>query len=291
MNFQAACHFAIIRFTPYPETREFVNVGIVLVCAKTGYFGFRLTEHFQRIRAFFPELSPPLISQSLRCFGELLADHCVSEQPQEAFQWSDIPLGSQPMRVLDNLLQLQESLLTCQDPGIILSHNRAETLSELFHHYVERSFAQPRAYQKQLIRSQVSRLLKQHRLSRYFHPGKVGDGTYQVPLDFVSKPRAWHSTEPAFAIQSLDLMRHKDTSKVYEYGDAWLSRVKRLERASLLPKLLFAAALPSQEEALLSAALQVCDELRTNRVLVEPVTNTASIVAFAREVRTSSPLS
>lgn len=291
MNDQAACHYAVIRFTPYPETREFVNVGIVLVCAKTGYFDFRLTEQLQRIRAFFPELSASLIRLSLVRFRELLADHRASEQPQDVFQWSEIPLGSQPMRVLDNLLQLQESLLTCQDPGIILSHNRAETLSELFHHYVERSFAQPRAYQKQLIRSQVFQLLKQHSLSRYFQPEKVGDGTYHVPLDFVSKPRACHSTGPTFAIQSLDLMRHHDTSKVYEYGDAWLSRVKRLERLSVLPKLLFAAALPSQENSLLSAALQVCDELRTTRVLVEPVTNTASIVAFAREVQTSSPLS
>ena len=37
-----ACHYAIIRFLPYPETQEFANVGVVLACPESGYFGFKL---------------------------------------------------------------------------------------------------------------------------------------------------------------------------------------------------------------------------------------------------------
>ncbi|TAM57619.1 MAG: DUF3037 domain-containing protein [Rhodanobacter sp.] len=37
-----ACQYAIIRFLPYAETGEFANVGVVLACPATGYFGARL---------------------------------------------------------------------------------------------------------------------------------------------------------------------------------------------------------------------------------------------------------
>ncbi len=37
-----ACRYAILRFLPYTETGEFANVGVVLACPATGYFGFKL---------------------------------------------------------------------------------------------------------------------------------------------------------------------------------------------------------------------------------------------------------
>lgn len=33
-----AMRFTVVRFMPYIETREFANVGIILICPKTGFF-------------------------------------------------------------------------------------------------------------------------------------------------------------------------------------------------------------------------------------------------------------
>lgn len=53
------CRYAIVRFLPYAETQEFANVGIVLACPETGYFGFRLEiRHTRRFTDFFKELCP-----------------------------------------------------------------------------------------------------------------------------------------------------------------------------------------------------------------------------------------
>ncbi len=37
---KVACNYAIIRFLPYPETEEFVNVGVVLACPSALPRGF-----------------------------------------------------------------------------------------------------------------------------------------------------------------------------------------------------------------------------------------------------------
>ncbi len=39
---QFVCNYAPVRFLPYRETGEFVNVGVVLHCPQTDFFGFRL---------------------------------------------------------------------------------------------------------------------------------------------------------------------------------------------------------------------------------------------------------
>ena len=47
----------VVRFLPYPETEEFVNIGVVMACPETGTFDFRIeTRRRERITGFFPEL-------------------------------------------------------------------------------------------------------------------------------------------------------------------------------------------------------------------------------------------
>ena len=49
-----ACRYAILKFLPYTETGEFANVGVVLACPATGFFGFKLeTRRYARFTDFF----------------------------------------------------------------------------------------------------------------------------------------------------------------------------------------------------------------------------------------------
>jgi hypothetical protein len=35
-NFNTVCQYAVVRFMPFAETREFANVGIVIIAPKLG---------------------------------------------------------------------------------------------------------------------------------------------------------------------------------------------------------------------------------------------------------------
>lgn len=62
-----ACQYAIIRFLPYAETGEFANVGVVLACPATGYFGARLmpTRKTSRITGFFEQLDKRIYREAM----------------------------------------------------------------------------------------------------------------------------------------------------------------------------------------------------------------------------------
>ncbi len=56
----AIFNYALLRYLPYPDTGEFVNVGVVVTCADPVLFEFAVDpEHtLGRIRALFPEIDP-----------------------------------------------------------------------------------------------------------------------------------------------------------------------------------------------------------------------------------------
>ena len=35
-------HYTLVRLLPQADAGEFANIGVVLACPETGYFGFRL---------------------------------------------------------------------------------------------------------------------------------------------------------------------------------------------------------------------------------------------------------
>ena len=55
MSNQVALRYAVIRYMPYLETREFATVGVVAACPKTGYFDYKLTPRYSRLSHFFRE--------------------------------------------------------------------------------------------------------------------------------------------------------------------------------------------------------------------------------------------
>src|ERR1700754_1253453 len=70
---QLACRYALVRFMPHSDTEEFVNIGIVVACPQTGFFGFRLEDQkHKRVPDFFEGLSPEMYSAAVLVMsGEL----------------------------------------------------------------------------------------------------------------------------------------------------------------------------------------------------------------------------
>lgn len=68
-----ACRYAIVHFLPYTETSEFANVGVVLACPATGYFGFRLeTRRYTRFTHFFRDLDKRVYLRSIAALRDEL---------------------------------------------------------------------------------------------------------------------------------------------------------------------------------------------------------------------------
>src|SRR5262245_39918254 len=67
------CNYAVVRFLPYRETSEFVNVGVVLFCPQAGFFDFALeTKKTRRVTDFFPEMPKTLFRTGRQAFEEEL---------------------------------------------------------------------------------------------------------------------------------------------------------------------------------------------------------------------------
>jgi hypothetical protein len=73
MKSPLACNYSVVRFRPYPETGEFVNIGVVVNSPQTGFFDFRIERRkFRRIANFFPELRAEVYREGiLACIDEI----------------------------------------------------------------------------------------------------------------------------------------------------------------------------------------------------------------------------
>jgi hypothetical protein len=55
---QAVCNYAILQFLPYPETGEFVNVGVLVACQQPCLLQFRAEKELSaRMKAMFPRVN------------------------------------------------------------------------------------------------------------------------------------------------------------------------------------------------------------------------------------------
>src|SRR4051812_2655861 len=65
---QLVCNYAPVRFLPYREVGEFVNVGVVIHCPQIDLFKYRLVQvrRTGRVKAFFPELDVKLFTAGLQ---------------------------------------------------------------------------------------------------------------------------------------------------------------------------------------------------------------------------------
>lgn len=72
MNTQnAVCNYAMLRFIPYPQTGELVNVGVVVNCVQPCFLHFLAEETMPaRVKALFPEYNATLFDAAVEALGK-----------------------------------------------------------------------------------------------------------------------------------------------------------------------------------------------------------------------------
>lgn len=165
-----ACNYTILRFLPYAEPGEFVNLGVALACPDLHWFDYRLeTRRLDRITDFFPELKQnkaafvegrKLFKDELDRVSKMMNDG--KGDVQLRFK-EDAKLFNQ---VFLNLVRPREEVFCFSPPRTCLTEEPKAELERLFNFYVERGFAQRQEYQETLMTKSCARSFPPRRSCR-----------------------------------------------------------------------------------------------------------------------------
>ncbi len=275
---QVACNYSAIRFLPYRETGEFVNVGVVVSCPEIAFFDFKLTpKRLRRVKGFFPELDHELLTSAIqtldttlksrRSNGELLTDNREFGEAAKTVAMEEFRF----------LLKRRETLLHFADPGALLTTDPRKTLLNLYDRLVNRTFAQLPQYQEVIMRNRLAGWLKEWKLSAAYRKNfKVGNDQFHTSLPFVHS----HKGVALCAIKPLDLNR-SDTTAIYDHGDAWVQRMHRLGLIGKMPeRMIFTVSMPP-EPPQKKAAQEICEALKYEKVTIVSFDETNQIHQLA----------
>lgn len=268
-----ACRYAIVQFSPYTETGEFANVGIVLACPQTGYFGFKLqTKKYARITGFFSELNAEVFRESVRSIETELV------RIKESINRIDVAARTDTLRqAFTHLVHPREAIIRFGDARAILTEAPAEELDQLFNYYVDHSFA-TQEYVEHTMTKRLQTMLNRLNLEQPFRPARIGDDVVYANFQLVQK----NFDQPQKVIKAFNLDQ-KEPNSIYAHGDVWIPRVRRLLDKKLLPRnTLFTVALPSQTDTKRYAASQeIVRGLEHESIIVINQSHDEQIKAFA----------
>jgi len=226
MKTPTVCNYAVIRFLPYPETEEFVNIGIVMVDMMGRRIHHRVeTSRRTRVTAFFPELDYEVYKAArtvcvdeLNRVGQMVNGHAKDGQ-------GELSLDDQGLtQLFRDVVKPRESLIRYSGIRTVFTKNPKSKLEALFRHYVERQFADRPEYQEQMMQKRLGKLLKQHQLDKEYRERTFVDPKmdYQVKFPFVREVNGERR-----AIKPLHLAQ-KEPTRIIEHGDRWCARFRRL---------------------------------------------------------------
>ncbi len=270
------CLYAIVRFSPFVETGEFANVGIIMVAPAQRYLGFRLlSRRHARVTHFFEQLEPRIFSATMRNLHEEL-DRAAALVRQQGFDHAEDAEFAKGLFV--EITRPRETIIKFSEPKAVLAADLRATLDELYGFYVERNFV-TREYQESVMEKGLRKWLHEARIGGRFHRAELGDDTYRVAFPFVEE----NDNHPAKAIKPLYLA-YADPSRIIDHGGQWVLRVTQLRKRGRLPHaVLFAVQGPVADGRKLQAYEETIDDLMQAGITVLPYTDKDRILGFAAD--------
>lgn len=250
------CNYSLIRFLPYRDAGEFVNIGVMLACGKLRYLDFRIEpRRYKRVTNFFPELDAPVYRDGLRGL-RAECERWRKEMPRLA----NYPIGESEMlmrHIFSELTRAQESVFHFSMPRTLLTAQPDKTLDELFARYVQRRTLEEEVHGEEAMRLQIAQDLRRFGVLSLFRPEYIGTPDYNVKFPFASQSIGDIENDEKRVIKPLNLDR-SEPSEITQHGDDWYMRVMRLHEIGHLPKrLLFPVQMPQNDARRTAAADQV----------------------------------
>lgn len=264
-------HYTLIRLLPQADAGEFANIGVVLACPETGFFGFRLMKKQRRVTQFFEEITRDLLTK----LRKELTTELNHIQSLAATRYAKTELA----QVMQDLAKPRETLVRYAPLRALMTEDPAADLDKLFERYVQRDLSIAPEYHEQVLMKLVKRTLATEKLADAFVANDVGTDDFHIRLPFVHERNGL----AVAAIKPLDLTQD-DPTKIYTHGDLWLGHIRRLKMLHVQPEgLLVAAEGPNAEDIKrFRAYSDIVGELRQMDVTVVDRADARGIVEFAK---------
>lgn len=260
------CHYAVLRFRPYPETGEFVNVGVALVSPAAGFFGFRCERRrHARVTQFFPEIDARMFKATMRG---------ICEEMERIENGASGSVGSRGfLPVFKELTRMREDVISFGEPGSLMACSPKKALEETYDRFVARRFAHAREHQEALMLRQMEQWLRLWQIRDFYERNRrVGDERFRVTIPLVR--RSGDLVRGAIKPLSLD---RREATEVYQHGDLWLTNVRRLREFGHLPEsMVFPVALPG-DGLERKAADEIVAELRRESAIIVDMSNPQAV--------------
>ncbi|HWH84906.1 MAG TPA: DUF3037 domain-containing protein [Burkholderiaceae bacterium] len=266
-------HYTLVRLLPQVDAGEFANVGVVLACPRQGYFEFRLIKRYGRVTRFFEEFTGELF---LRVRREVEAElrHIRTQIGESGARDQSLVL-----RVLQDLTKPRESMVRYAPLRMLITDDPKAETDRLVARYVQRNGEAMRQRREEVLTRHVGRVLRTQQLGHAFEPEEVGPDEFPVQLPLVYE----RDGEALAAIKPLDLTQDEPV-KIYEHGDLWVGRLRRLKQLGALPAgMLVAVEGPNADDPRrYRAYADIVHELGAIHIEVTEAANNARILEFAQ---------
>lgn len=276
--------FATIGFRPHTETEEFVTIGVVALDVQARYFDFTLlgARKTGRVHPMFPTAKALYKEAWKRLDAELTAIRKVVNGEATA---AGVPLF--PTLREDNgglfaaITNPREGVICYPVKGRRMADSMEDVLEALRKRFIERHLLPPTQAVEQEMTRHLARVLRNANvLQAYKRNVTLGTEEYMVPFAF-GHMTGDHRADRVLRPLNFDLAT---PTEIYNHGDEWITRLKRLERQGYRPdRSLFALRAPRENEGLRKKAF---DEIRNEFIAAgfeAPVEeDAAQIVEFAR---------
>lgn len=168
--------YAVVRFQPYPEIGEFVNIGVIALDPKKGVFRFKLAErHSKRVTDFFHNLDRRFY---LNAVSQIKLE-------LEARTKATLYDPGKASDVFSELTKPKSNLFQFEQVGALKAVNIESAVDQLYSDFIGHEFARARGYEEQL-KARVKLQLESLELDNPFVPYQIiGPGGIKTRFELV----------------------------------------------------------------------------------------------------------
>lgn len=276
--------FATIGFRPHTETEEFVTIGVVALDVQARHFGFTLLEPRRtgRIGQMFPKAKTLYKETRKLLEAELTA---IQKAVNGDGVGADVPLFPALHEAEGGLFSAitspREGAICYPVKGRRMAQDMDQVLVELRRRFIERHLLSPAQAAEQEMTRNIAQVLREARiLTAYKKNVTIGTEEFRVPFAFAHMTGD-HRADRVLRPLNFDLTT---PTEIYNHGDEWITRLKRLDRHGFRPdRSLFALRPPREPDALCKKAYEeIHNELLAAGFEAPTEKEASRIIEFAR---------
>lgn len=279
--------FATIGFRPFPETQEFVTMGVIALDTAARQFDFVLQDARKtgRVLAMFPKAGKALYREArAKVEAELVSirNAVIGQGPG-----GNVPLfpvfRDKENGLFAAITSPQEGVFCYPVKGRRMAADMDDVLAALKARFIDQDGLTAQQVGEQQMGRAIKNILRNAKLlPAYKQNAKIGPEEFQVTFAFAHLKGAARA-DRALRPLNFDLATSTD---IYNHGDEWIQRMKRLKRLDYRPdQCLIAARAPKDEtEHRGEAFRQIVAELLAEEFLCIGENETGKVLDFARAI-------